>query len=127
MRVGPGSMRDFAAMGYPGAMSDADPFWGRISIAKNTATVRTPMLLQLADTEYLGALTAFTALRQAKAPVDMYVFPQETHIKWQPAHRLAIYRRSLAWFGFWLRDEEPTDWNRDELAHWKNLRAELAH
>lgn len=127
MRVGPGSMSDFAAMGYPGAMSDADPFWDRISIAKNAATVRTPMLLQLADTEYLGVLTAFTALRQAKAPVDMYVFPQETHIKWQPAHRLAIYRRSLAWFDFWLRDQEPTDWNREELAHWKNLRAELAH
>ncbi|EZP68915.1 Dipeptidyl aminopeptidases/acylaminoacyl-peptidases-like protein [Sphingomonas paucimobilis] len=127
MRVGPGSMRDFAAMGYPGAMSDAAPFWDRISIAKNAATVRTPMLLQLADTEYLGALTAFTALRQASAPVDMYVFPQETHIKWQPAHRLAIYRRSLAWFDFWLRDREPTDWNREELAHWKNLRAELAH
>ena len=127
MRVGPGSMRDFAAMGYPGAMSDAAPFWDRISIAKNAAAVRTPMLLQLADTEYLGALTAYTALRQARAPVDMYVFPQETHIKWQPAHRLAIYRRSLAWFDFWLRDQEPTDSNREELAHWKNLRAELAH
>lgn len=127
MRVGPGSMRDFSAMGYPGAMSDAAPFWDRISIAKNAATVRTPMLLQLADTEYLGALTAFTALRQARAPVDMYVFPQETHIKWQPAHRLAIYRRSLAWFDFWLRDQEPADWNRAELAHWKKLRAELAH
>lgn len=127
MRVGPGSMRDFAAMGYPGAMSDADPFWDRISIAKNAATVRTPMLLQLADTEYLGALTAFTALRQARAPVDMYVFPQETHVKWQPTHRLAIYRRSLAWFDFWLRDQEPPDWNREELAHWKKLRAELAH
>ncbi len=127
MRVGPGSMRDFAAMGYPGAMSDGDPFWDRISIAKNAVTVRTPMLLQLADTEYLGALTAFTALRQERAPVDMYVFPQETHIKWQPAHRLAIYRRSLAWFDFWLRDHEPTDWNREELAHWKTLRAELTH
>ena len=21
---------------------------------------------------------------------------------WQPAHRLAIYRRNLAWFDFWL-------------------------
>jgi len=126
MRVGPGSMRDFAAMGYPGAMSDAEPFWDRISIAKNAATVGTPMLLQLADTEYLGALTAYTALRQAKAPVDMYVFPQETHVKWQPAHRLAIYGRSLAWFDFWLRDREPADWDREELAHWKKLHAELA-
>jgi dipeptidyl aminopeptidase/acylaminoacyl peptidase len=126
MRVGPGSMRDFAAMGYPGAMSDTDPFWDRISIAKNAATIGTPMLLQLADTEYLGALTAYTALRQARAPVDMYVFPQETHVKWQPAHRLAIYGRSLAWFDFWLRDREPVDWDREELAHWEKLRAELA-
>lgn len=127
MRVGPGSMRDFAAMGYPGAMSDADAFWNRISIAKRADHFRTPMLLQLSDTEYLGALTAFTALRQAKAPVDMYVFPQETHIKWQPAHRLAIYRRSLAWFDFWLRGVEPAEWNREELAHWKSLKTELAH
>ncbi len=126
MRVGPGSMRDFAAMGYPGAMSDAEPFWDRIAIAKNATTFGTPMLLQLADTEYLGALTAYTALRQAKAPVDMYVFPQETHVKCQPAHRLAIYGRSLAWFDFWLRDREPADWDREELARWKELRADLA-
>ncbi len=26
----------------------------------------------------------------------------EPHFKWQPAHRLAIYERSLEWFQFWL-------------------------
>lgn len=123
IEVGPGAMSTFSKTGYPGILSQANPFWDRISLAKNAARIDTPILLQLADAEYMSALTAYAALSDADAPVDMYVFPGETHVKWQPAHRLAIYRRSLAWFDYWLLGKDSTMVPADELARWKKLRA----
>jgi len=57
-----------------------------------------PLLMQAPDDEYQAGLESFTALREAGKPVDLFVFPDEHHVKWQPAHRLAVYRRNLAWF-----------------------------
>jgi dipeptidyl aminopeptidase/acylaminoacyl peptidase len=123
--VGPGSMTTFADR-YPSVLSDSDPIWDPVSIAKNAAHLDVPMLLQISDGEMLGALTAFTALRDHHQPADMYVFPGEYHVKWQPAHRLAIYRRSLAWFQFWLGTDGPIEAPHDELARWEALRRERA-
>jgi len=119
--VGPGAMKTFADR-YPSVMSDADPFWDPVSIAKNAAHLNVPMLIQVPDDEFLSALTAVTALQDHHQPADMYVFPDEYHVKWQPAHRLAIYRRSLAWFQFWLGSDEPIDAPKEELARWAALR-----
>jgi len=121
--VGPGAARHFAAEGYPGVTSEHEPFWRSISLVSNAERIRTPILLQLADTEYLSALTSYTALREQRAPVDLYVFPGETHVKWQPAHRLAVYRRSLAWFDFWLKNEDPE--SAEERRRWNGLRDDV--
>jgi dipeptidyl aminopeptidase/acylaminoacyl peptidase len=96
-------------MGYPAATAHDTEFWRPASIALNAARIDTPILMQLADREYLLALEAFTALREQGKPVEMYVFPDEFHIKWQPAHRLAVYRRNLDWFSFWLQGREDPD------------------
>ena len=56
----------------------------------------------------------------------MYVFPDETHNKWQPAHRKAIYQRNLDWFGFWLQgkvDPDPTKTSQYE--RWQAMKAAL--
>lgn len=119
--VGPEAMRHFAAT-YPGALSDNDPFWQPISIADNAAHLDVPILMQVSDGELLSALTAITALQEHHQPADMYVYPDEVHVKWQPAHRLAIYRRSLAWFQFWLGNGVPIDAPADELARWTAMR-----
>ena len=103
-------------LGYPPASSGDAEFWRPISLAANAASIDTPLLMQLADDEYLLALETFTALREHNQPVEMFVFPDEHHIKWQPAHRLAIYERNLAWFDFWLRGVLPED--RDQAARW---------
>src|SRR3546814_16407513 len=64
-----------------------------------------------------------TALVQAGIPSDLYSFPDEDHIKWQPAHRLAVYERNLAWFNFWLKNEMPTDPAQlDEAGRWKAMK-----
>lgn len=120
--VGPGTMPHLAEAGFPGIMSDANPFWDAISIAKNAAHIDTPLLMESSSSEYLGALRPFTALQHYHQPTDLYVFPDETHVKWQPAHRLAIYRRSLAWFDFWLNGKFDDVLNAKERARWELLR-----
>ncbi len=124
LRVGPAAAREFIGSGFPGLLERDSPFWRELAVSVNAHRISTPILLQLSDDEYLSALESYTALREAGAPVDMFIFPGEHHVKWQPAHRLAIYRRSLDWFDYWLRDIRSADPNRQsELRHWDSLRS----
>jgi hypothetical protein len=53
--------------------------------------------------------------------------PGEHHYKWQPAHRLANYERSLDWFNFWLKGKEPNDPARlIDVKRWEALAREHA-
>lgn len=123
MQVGPAAARDFISVGYPGMLDRNSPFWNDLSLSRNARRISTPVLLQLADDEYLDSLESFTTLQEAGAPVDMFVFPDEHHVKWQPAHRLAIYRRSLDWFDYWLNGIRSTAPDRQqELKAWDRLR-----
>lgn len=124
-RVGPGAARHFYAEGYPPLIARDHPLWREMSLALNARRIGTPILLQLADSEYMSALESYTALREAGQPIDMFVFPDEQHVKWQPAHRLAVYERALDWFDFWLRGlRAPAPGRQAELAYWDRLRAE---
>jgi len=91
------------AVGYPAATAEDPEFWRPMSLAMNAGKISTPLLMQLADDEYLLALEAFEALREKGAPSEMYVFPGEHHVKWQPRHKLALFERTLDWFDYWLR------------------------
>jgi hypothetical protein len=125
IRVGPVTARHFASVGYPRLTDDNDAFWSQLSVARNARRITTPILLQISDDEYLSALESYTALREVGAPVDMFVFPGEHHVKWQPAHRLAMYRRSLDWFDFWFgTGERAREGRPSEAAHWEALRLE---
>ncbi|HVI97495.1 MAG TPA: Atxe2 family lasso peptide isopeptidase [Sphingomonas sp.] len=112
------------AMGYPGMNASKSAFWAPMSLALNADRINVPLLMQLSDDEYLLSLEAFEALREAGKPVEMYVFPDEHHNKWQPRHRLAIYRRNVDWFDFWLRStEHPDPAKRPQYMRWRQLRA----
>lgn len=119
------SYRDMVlASGYPAPGKDKRGFWQSYSVAVNAAQMRTPLLLQVPDREYRLALETYNSLQLAGAPVDMYVFADERHIKWHPAHRLAIYNRVLAWFDFWLRGRAaPSLADPEELARWRLIKA----
>lgn len=110
-------------MGYPWWTDPgAENFWREVSVAVHASEIRTPMLVQASDDELLGGVDAFTALRAANAPADLLVFPGEHHVKWQPAHRLALYRRNVDWFSFWLQDREVGS----DLPYWRELRDQLS-
>lgn len=109
--------------GWPSLLQASHPYWKAISFTQNAARVKIPLLFQVADGEFLGAVESFTALAQAGTPVDMFIFPDEFHVKWQPAHRLAMYKRNMAWFDFWLNGWVPSDpLQRKEALNWEALR-----
>ena len=123
--LGPQVARVYHQIGWPRLVEPADAFWRRISLIRNGS--RFPLLFQSSDDEYLSGLGALTALQQRGTPVDMFVYPQERHNKFQPAHRLAIYQRNLEWLKYWLKDIPPTEpaW-RPLLAQWDNYKREKA-
>lgn len=89
----------------------------------NADRTNTPFLIQVADREYHYTVQNYNALLDAGKPVEKWIFPDEYHVKWQPAHRLNVYRRNLQWFKFWLQNEEvdqPVD--PDQYVRWRKLR-----
>jgi dipeptidyl aminopeptidase/acylaminoacyl peptidase len=121
--IGPAFAKMMRKQGFPAGTSDDRIFWKPGSIIQNAGEIDTPLLMQLADREYLTAIDGFAALREQGKSVDMYVFPNEYHNKWQPLHRLAIYERNLDWFRFWLQERESADPAKaDEVLHWRAMR-----
>jgi dipeptidyl aminopeptidase/acylaminoacyl peptidase len=118
--IGPVFRDQIVASGYPRPAQDDRAFWDRYSIAANAAHIP-PLLLQLASTEFRGALAPLDALQVARRPVDMLVFPDEYHVKWQPAHRLAIYRRNVCWFEYWFTQPSPDVCDPQDLSRWDAL------
>ena len=99
----------FEQIGYPPRATTGDMFWRSFSLAMNASHIRAPVLMQLADDEYLGALDSYYALRGTGTPVDMFIYPDEHHVKWQPLHRCVIYRRNVAWLQTVLEGGPSTD------------------
>ena len=96
-----------------------------LSIGLNADRVQSPILFNVSDEELLGTSENFARLKDAGKPVEMYVYPGEHHIKWQPTHRLAIYRRNIQWLKFWLIDDEEDDpVSLGQYDRWREMRDE---
>lgn len=110
--------------GSPPATRPDPDFWRPYSVALNAERIDRPLLMQLADAEYLFGLETFMALREHRQPVELHVFPGEFHMKWQPAHRRAIYERNLDWFSFWLQGQvDPDPAKAAQYRRWQEMRA----
>jgi dipeptidyl aminopeptidase/acylaminoacyl peptidase len=112
-------------MGFPGATQPDPEFWRPYSLAVSGKVTDAPLLMQLADREFISGLEAFQAMREYGKPVELYVFPDENHVKWQPVHRAAIYARTIDWFAFWLLgSKDPDPAKRAQYDRWDRMRAE---
>lgn len=115
---------DVREWGYPPPGPGDEAFWAPASLRRNIERIEAPLLIQTADRQYRMALDSVTALMDAGKPVEMYVFPDEYHVKWQPAHRLAIYERVIDWFDFWIREREsPDPAKAAQYARWRAIRS----
>ncbi len=107
--------------GWPEGKSSAN--WHKFSPALGADHIKAPLLLNAADSEYLAGLQLVTSLKQLGKPVELFIYPNERHIKIQPKHRYEIYERNVDWFKFWLKGEEdPDSAKADQYKRWRELR-----
>lgn len=119
------TLREFWQLGAP---SETPKRWREISPAYQLDKIKAPILFQLPEKEYLSDLDfAIPLMRRHQA--DMYVFPYETHIKYQPKHKLAVYERNVDWFRFWLQGyEDPNPEKAGQYRTWREMKkAEERH
>ena len=96
------------------------------SLGLNAGKINTPLLVQAADREFQLSMQNYTLLREAGKPVEMYIFPDAYHVKWQPAQRQAVYKRHIDWFKFWLQGkEDPDPVKRKQYRRWREMRKNL--
>jgi dipeptidyl aminopeptidase/acylaminoacyl peptidase len=97
--------------------------WSRFSTLLNATKIRCPWLIQAADREYMGAVPLFNRLRELGKPIELWIYPDEFHIKNQPRNRLVAQERYLDWFKFWLEGEEDLDpAKREHYSRWRAMR-----
>lgn len=122
LAAGPYFERFGREMGYRFFEGDARDFWKPMSLVLNADRIEAPILVQTGDSEYEAGLDVFAALRKQGKAIEMIVLENEPHFKWQPAHRLAIYERSVDWFRFWLMHEmDCSPVKRDQYERWKAM------
>jgi dipeptidyl aminopeptidase/acylaminoacyl peptidase len=101
--------------------------WSDLSPAFNADTIRTPLLMQLPELEYRPNVELLARLQRAGTPVELWAFPDEVHVKWQPRHQLAANARNLDWFRFWLRGEiDPDPAKAEQYRRWEGYRRSAA-
>ncbi len=116
--AGDGNVRAF-----PSPEGDGRAFWRQIDIADHLDQIEAPILMNLAAHETYAMVRLIRLLADSRLPHDVYVFPDETHMKWQPAHLEAIMHRNLDWFRFWLQDIEDSNPEKaGQYVRWRQLR-----
>ena len=97
--------------------------YDELSLSKRAHRSLAPVLVQTHDSEYLSSLEAYTALRRANKPVEMHVFPDETHHLFWPVHRYVNFTRNVDWFRFWLQGyEDPDPEKTAQYQRWLKLK-----
>ena len=112
-------LKEFWGLGSP---VETPARWHVLSPAYNLDRISAPILFQMPEQEYLQAVDYVIPLIR-KGIADLYVFPNEPHQKFQPKHKLGVYRRNMDWFRFWLQGFKDADPSKAaQYAHWLALR-----
>lgn len=98
--------------------------WKLVSPALNAGKIDVPILFQLPEQEARMIPELYARLDLAAVPTELYAFPDESHLKLQPRHRLAVYERNLDWFRYWLQDyRDPDRAKAEQYRRWDALKA----
>jgi dipeptidyl aminopeptidase/acylaminoacyl peptidase len=110
-----------------GAPDETPERWKERSPAYQLDKIKVPILFQLPGKEFRDTLDyAIPLMRRRQA--DMYVFPYETHVKYQPRHKLAVYERNVDWFRFWLQGyEDPSPEKAGQYRIWREMKKAEKH
>lgn len=117
----PSMLRQYWLVGDP----DADRrTWSEVSLAYLARRFHGALLMQVPEQEYRPNVEILARMQRAGVPVELWGFPGEAHIKWQPRHQLAANTRNLDWFLFWLKSEvDPDPAKASHYARWRSYRS----
>jgi dipeptidyl aminopeptidase/acylaminoacyl peptidase len=105
-----------------GAPDETPKRWREISPKYQLDRIKAPVLFQMIEQEYRMALDYALPLKR-RHQADIYVFPDEPHIKFQPKHKLAVYERNVDWFRFWLQGyEDSSPWKVEQYRIWRGMK-----
>jgi dipeptidyl aminopeptidase/acylaminoacyl peptidase len=120
---GPTFQKTVRSMWGLGSPAETPNRWKALSPAFKVDKIHVPLLLQMPEQEYLSALDYVVPLANSPTPVELYVFPEEPHLKIQPRHKLAAYERNLDWFRFWLEGYvDPDPLKASQYQRWSAMR-----
>ena len=94
--------------------------WLRFFPASNPDRITAPLLMEFDANEVVAGLEMYTALRRQGKPVELVVYPDESHVFSQPVHRFVSMQRNLEWFAFWLLHRHPVDPKQED--RWRAMR-----
>ena len=114
------AMREFFGVDNP---DEAPEGMQVVSPALNTDRIKAPLLMQLPENEARGQVELHARLARTPTPSELFAFPDENHLKFQPRHRAAAYRRSLDWFRYWLQGyADPDPAKAEQYRRWDAMR-----
>lgn len=99
----------------------------------NAERVSAPLLMvgqsPSAVSYIMASWEMFSRLRYLNKPVEMYLMPDiddhPSHTPQNPRQILALQRKVLDWFDFWLNSaEDPEPGKREQYSRWRNLQAQ---
>lgn len=106
-----------------GRPEDDPARWTLLSPTFAADKIRAPLLMQLPEREFRYNVELAARLGQAGKAAELWAFPEETHLKYQPRHKVAIYARNLDWFRFWLQDHvDPDPAKAEQYRRWQAMR-----
>lgn len=98
--------------------------WKQLSASHSLGKLDAPLLMQLPEREFRSNVEIAAKLGRAGKPVELWAFPYETHIMYQPRHKRAVYERNLDWFRFWLQGHvDPDPAKAGQYRRWKAMEA----
>lgn len=96
--------------------------WKTLAASHSLDRLHAPLLMQLPEREFRTNVEIAARLGRAGKAVELWAFPYETHIMYQPRHKQAVYQRNLDWFRFWLQGHvDPDPAKADQYRRWRAM------
>lgn len=112
--------------GFTDAYDPIDAIWSKISAAMNARSDLPPLLWQTPDDDRYSEVESWFRLRKGGAQLEWLEYPNESHIKRDPANKYWVYSRNFDWFRFWLQDyEDKTLEKQAQYERWRAMKAAL--
>ena len=83
--------------------------WKTLAASYSVYKLHAPLLMQMPEREFRTNVELAARIGRAGKAVELWAFPYETHIMYQPRHKRAVYERNFDWFRFWLQGHVDTD------------------